>query len=259
MLTLKLRARHEEAELHLRIDQEHRQSLLDGQYAEAKHSARPMVVAVRGPGRRAASDLRRRRRIRRLQLRRNGRQRRSRTDIRSMLWKPSTRTRRNRSTCSAPSPTATTLAGTPTICNGFVHRKYGVGRRSGARRRDLATSTAHRSHEARRREPGTGVQHEGSEAPDSASPQSGGDQGTRRDRPDKPEFRGRLAVFAVRFERERQDRLRGDHAPHLRHGDDQERAAVHRRFQRRAALSRLEDRQIVSGPTTCSRPAGRRR
>ena len=80
-----------------------------------------------------------------------------------------------------------------------------------------------------------------------------------RSRPAEPQFGRRVALCLVRHEQQRQDRLRRNHAPHLRHRGDQGRSAVHRRLQRPVPLSGRQDRQAALDATTCWPPLGHRR
>ena len=103
----------------------------------------------------------------------------------------STAIRRRRNARLGAGPRATTSSRTPVVYKDLVYVRG--GRRPRAWRGGWS-SLVHRSHQARRREPGAGVQREGPEAPDPASPRAGGDQGARGGGAAESELGGGMAL-----------------------------------------------------------------
>ena len=195
-----------------------------------------MVVAqLRRVRRRAAGDLRRRRRLG-LQLRSP---RATAKATPKLLWKFDANSEGRPNTASAAA-TRNQIIAMPVIYDGLVY--IAVGRGSRARRR-IGPLVVHRSPpRRRRREPEAGVQFGDPASRFRTS-------GCRRSMPEEGDFarqselRGRVALQPSRPQRRRQDRVRRDHAPHGRQRRHQGRHPLHRRLQRPVPLPRRQDRQ----------------
>ncbi len=94
---------------------------------------------------------------------------------------------------------------------------------------------------------------------DPAPADAGRDPEARRSGPAESQLGGRLALRRVRPERQRQDRLRGDDAPHLRHRGDQGRPAVSSPTSAACSTASTPRPASRTGRTTCWPPPGARR